>query len=93
MWACKSHYYSTSLHFYNFPYAFGMLFGLGVFARYQEKGDAFLPEYDRLLNATGSGNVRDVTASVGIDVTDKAFWQKSIKTLEEKVDQLEKLVG
>lgn len=93
MWACKSHYYSTSVHFYNFPYAFGMLFGLGVFARYQEKGDAFLPEYDRLLNATGSGNIREVAASVGIDVADKAFWMKSIRTLENKVDQLEKLVG
>ena len=93
MWACKSHYYSTSVHFYNFPYAFGMLFGLGVFARYQEKGDAFLPEYDRLLNATGSGNIREVAASVGIDVADKAFWMKSIRTLEDKVDQLEKLVG
>ena len=93
MWACKSHYYSTSVHFYNFPYAFGMLFGLGVFARYQEKGDAFLPEYDRLLNATGSGNIREVAASVGIDVADKAFWMKSIRALEDKVDQLEKLVG
>ena len=93
MWACKSHYYSTSIHFYNFPYAFGMLFGLGVFARYQEKGEAFLPEYDRLLNATGSGNIREVAASVGIDVADKAFWMKSIKALEDKVDQLEKLVG
>ena len=64
MWACKPHYYSTSIHFYNFPYAFGMLFGLGVYARYLEKGEAFLPEYDRLLAATGSGSVREVAASV-----------------------------
>ncbi|MBQ9951921.1 MAG: M3 family oligoendopeptidase [Clostridia bacterium] len=93
MWACKSHYYSTGIHFYNFPYAFGMLFGYGVFAQYQEKGDAFVEEYDRLLAATGSGSVRDVAASVGIDVTDKAFWMKSVKTLEAKVDLLEKLIG
>ena len=92
MWACKSHYYSTELHFYNFPYAFGQLFALGVFARYQEKGDAFLPEYDRLLTATGSGNVREVAASVGIDVADKAFWAKSLKTIEDKVNQLEALI-
>ena len=31
MWLCKGHYYSGSLSFYNFPYAFGLLFGLGVF--------------------------------------------------------------
>ena len=53
MWACKTHYYSASLHFYNFPYAFGLLFGLGVYERYLEKGEAFLPEYDALLAATG----------------------------------------
>jgi len=93
MWACKSHYYSTGIHFYNFPYAFGMLFGYGVYAQYLEKGEAFVPEYDRLLAATGAGSVRDVAASVGIDITDKEFWMKSVKTIEEKVDLLEKLVG
>ncbi len=93
MWACKPHYYSTSIHFYNFPYAFGMLFGLGVYARYVEKGEAFLPEYDRLLAATGSGSVREVAASVGIDVADEAFWMQSIRTLEEKVDAFERLAS
>ena len=62
MWACKTHYYSASLHFYNFPYAFGLLFGLGVYERYLEKGEAFLPEYDALLAATGLGDVKDVAA-------------------------------
>lgn len=93
MWACKPHYYSTSIHFYNFPYAFGMLFGLGVYARYLEKDEAFLPEYDRLLAATGSGSVREVAASVGIDVADEAFWMQSIRTLEEKVDAFERLAS
>ena len=93
MWACKSHYYSTGRHFYNFPYAFGLLFGLGVYALYLEKGDAFLPEYDQLLKATGSGSVRDVAASIGIDVSDKEFWMSSFKVLEDKVDQFEKLIG
>ena len=36
MWACKSHYYSTDVHFYNFPYAFGQLFAVGVYALYEE---------------------------------------------------------
>ena len=91
MWACKSHYYSTDVHFYNFPYAFGLLFGLGVYAQYLEKGDAFLPEYDALLRATGSGNVREVAASVGIDVTQKAFWESSLNFLKQKIDTLEAL--
>lgn len=91
MWACKSHYYATDLHFYNFPYAFGLLFGLGVFAIYQEKGEAFLSVYDKLLEATSSGDVRDVAATVGIDVADVNFWRKSIGVLVRQIDEFEGL--
>ncbi len=93
MWACKSHYYSTDVHFYNFPYAFGQLFAVGVYALYQKKGAAFLPDYEKLLRAAGSGMVRDVAASVGIDVADVNFWRSSLKVFEEKLEELEKLVG
>ena len=91
MWACKTHYYSANLHFYNFPYAFGLLFGLGVYERYLEKGEAFLPEYDALLAATGLGDVKDVAARVGIDVTDVNCWRKSLSVVEKMIDEMEKL--
>ncbi len=89
MWACKSHYYGPDLHFYNFPYAFGLLFGLGVYARYLEKGAAFLQDYDALLTATSAGDVREVAARVGIDVTDVAFWRDSVKVLTDRIDEFE----
>ena len=91
MWACKSHYYSTGRHFYNFPYAFGLLFGLGVYALYLEKGDQFLPLYDQLLKNTSLGNVREVAASVGIDVADVNFWRKSISVLEKRIDEFDRI--
>ena len=91
MWACKSHYYSTGRHFYNFPYAFGLLFGLGVYALYLEKGEEFLPLYDELLKNTSLGNVRDVAASVGIDVADVNFWRKSISVLEARIEEFDKI--
>ena len=93
MWACKSHYYSTAVHFYNFPYAFGQLFAVGVYALYQKKGAGFLPDYEKLLRSAGSGTVRDVAASAGIDVTDVNFWRLSLKTFEDKLAELEKLAG
>ena len=93
MWACKSHYYSTDVHFYNVPYAFGQLFAVGVYALYQKKGAAFLPDYEKLLRAAGSGMVRDVAASVGIDVADVNFWRSSLKVFEDKLEELEKLAG
>ena len=42
MWACKGHYYSSDLSFYNFPYAFGTLFSTGLYALYQKEGETFL---------------------------------------------------
>lgn len=93
MWACKGHYYSTDVHFYNFPYAFGQLFAVGVYALYRERGAAFLPDYEKLLRSAGSGMVRDVAASVGIDVADVNFWRSSLRVFEEKLEELEGLVG
>jgi len=87
MWACKSHYYSAGNNYYNFPYAFGLLFGKGVFARYLEKGPAFAQDYGRLLRSCGSAPVADVAASVGIDVRDPAFWQSSLEVIRKDIDE------
>ncbi len=88
MWACKSHYYRADLHFYNFPYAFGLLFGKGIYARYVERGEVFVPEYDQLLRATATGSVADVAASVGIDVRSVDFWRSSLRVIRESIDKL-----
>ncbi len=93
MWACKSHYYSTGVHFYNFPYAFGQLFAVGVYALYEQKGAAFLGDYEKLLRMAGSGDVREVAAGVGIDVADVNFWRTSLRVFEKKLEELEALVG
>ena len=91
MWACKSHYYYPGLAFYNFPYAFGQLFGAGVFAKYQEEGASFVPKYNQLLRSCGSGMVADVAMSVGIDVRSVDFWRASLKTIEQDIDLFVKL--
>jgi len=86
MWACKSHYYIPGMGFYNFPYAFGLLFGKGVFAQYQEKGAAFVPTYNQLLRSCGSGSIADVAASVGIDVRSVDFWRESLRVIEQDIN-------
>ena len=63
-----------------------------MFARYLEKGEAFLPEYDRLLRATGYGDVRDVAATVDIHVADPDFWRASLRVIEKQIDALEALI-
>jgi len=86
MWACKSHYYSSGLNFYNFPYAFGELFGKGVFAQYLKEGDAFVPKYCQLLRSCGSGTIAEVAASVGIDVRNADFWRASLEVVKNEID-------
>ncbi|MBR6668501.1 MAG: M3 family oligoendopeptidase [Clostridia bacterium] len=86
MWACKSHYYSSGLNFYNFPYAFGELFGKGVFAQYLKEGDAFVPKYNQLLRSCGSGTIAEVAASVGIDVRNPDFWRASLEVVKAEID-------
>lgn len=86
MWAVKGHYYSSDLSFYNFPYAFGQLFGLGLFARSKE--DASFPEsYVKLLRKTGSDSAVNVAATAGCDITGEAFWQEGMDIISSYCGQ------
>jgi oligoendopeptidase F len=93
MWAWKPHYYRLDLSFYNFPYAFGLLFGLGLYAIYQERGGAFFPEYDALLRSTGEGTAADLAARFGIDIRQRAFWESSLKVIEKRIERYLALSG
>ncbi len=91
MWLCKGHYYSSGLSFYNFPYAFGGLFARGLYAKYREMGQDFVPVYKKLLNTTPTACVEDAAKVAGIDLTKKDFWEKSICSYEKLVDEFEVL--
>lgn len=86
MWACKPHYYSAGLSFYNFPYAFGLLFAKGLYAQYLNEGASFIPKYDELLRETGRNDVRGALKSVGVDSSDKEFWRNSLKLIKNDID-------
>ena len=51
MWVLKPHYYGS--HFYNWPYTYGLLFGLGLFAQYQDDPERFRAGYDDALSRAG----------------------------------------
>ena len=91
MWAWKPHYYRSDLSFYNFPYAFGLLFGLGLYAVYQERGDEFVLEYDELLRSTGEGTAADLAARFELDIRQRAFWEASLKVIEQRIERFEEL--
>lgn len=86
MWCCKSHYYRSALSYYNFPYAFGGLFSRGLYAKYLEEGESFLPKYRALLKATTVDTVENVAYIAGIDLTEPEFWRKSLATITDQID-------
>ena len=87
MWTWKPHYYYAGLSFYNYPYAFGLLFGTGLYAIYQKRGSAFVKDYMNLLSSTGEANAADLAARFGIDIRKKAFWQDSLKVIEARIER------
>ena len=88
MWALKSHYYSTNLDFYNFPYAFGMLFSAGLYARYKKEGADFSKTYKTILFETGRLSCEEVCRKAGFDIETKAFWLSGIETLKDEINEL-----
>lgn len=93
MWINKSHYYSGGLSFYNFPYAFGLLFAKGIYAKYLEEGSAFVPKLDNLLRATGKMKVEEVAKLVGIDLSDPSFWKAGLDTIASDIDEFIRLTS
>lgn len=87
MWTWKPHYYDAEYNYYNFPYAFGLLFAKGLYAEYLKKGKTFSKEYEKLLSITGKNKIADVARVMGIDINDTEFWRNSLKTIEEDIEE------
>ncbi|MDQ3410518.1 MAG: M3 family oligoendopeptidase, partial [Chloroflexota bacterium] len=92
MWAVKGHYYDQESSFYNYPYLFGLLFGLGLYARYREAPDAFRQQYDDLLAWTGRASAAELGERFGIDLRSVAFWRSSLDVIRGDIDRFERLV-
>lgn len=90
MWAVKAHYYQLS--FYNYPYMFGLLFGLGLYARYAEDPKAFVAGYDDLLSSTGLADAAELASRYGIETRSVAFWRSSLDVVRSDITRFEALV-
>ena len=91
MWAVKGHYYGTDLAFYNYPYAFGQLFALSLYAQYKKDPLAFPQAYTRILQNTGTMSAVQLCAREGFTIEEPQFWQDGLKMLEPLVKTLEEL--
>lgn len=87
MWVCKSHYYSSGMSFYNFPYTFGNLFAQGLYNLYCEQGDEFIEKYKEMLRLTPVHTIEEDGAMLGIDLTQKDFWANSLKSIADEIEE------
>ena len=91
MWILKPHYYGS--HFYNWPYTYGLLFGLGLYAQYQQDPDRFRGGYDDLLSRAGMDSAEQLGAAFGLDVTKEDFWTASLDVLRARMRDYEGLAA
>lgn len=90
MWAVKGHYYGAD--FYNYPYTFGLLFGLAVYQEAKED-PGFAGRYEALLAESGRYRAKELALRFGFDLESVDFWRRGIRVLEEKVAQLERMIS
>ncbi|BEP29806.1 M3 family oligoendopeptidase [Helicovermis profundi] len=93
MWMNKPHYYYSERNFYNFPYAFGLLFSKGLYSLYLSDKDEFVKNYNIMLKNTGKLDIESVAKLMNIDVTSKEFWSSSLKEIEKEIDEFSKIVN
>jgi oligoendopeptidase F len=86
-WLSIPHIFQTP--FYCYAYSFGQLLVLALYRRYQEQGAAFRPGYLKMLSYGGSARPEAILSEVGIDMTDRSFWQGGFDLVRQRIDELE----
>jgi oligoendopeptidase F len=88
-WSYIPHFIGTPGYVY--AYAYGFLFALSIFRKYETEGDALVEPYFDLLRAGGSRPPEDLAAMVGLDLTDPQIWASGIDALSSELDEAEAL--
>ena len=88
-WSYIPHFMSTPGYVY--AYAYGFLFALAIFRRYEQEGDTMVEPYLEVLRAGGSKSPEELAQIVGLDLTDPKIWESGIDALASELDEAEAL--
>ncbi|MCL2293644.1 MAG: M3 family oligoendopeptidase [Spirochaetes bacterium] len=91
MWAVKGHYYIPSLSFYNYPYAFGQLFGVALYKKYLSDKENFPQQYNKILRESGRKTSIEIAQQAGFDIEKELFWLDSIDYIKQMIDEFSKI--
>jgi oligoendopeptidase F len=87
IWITKSQFFDSENNFYNFPYIFGDLLSIGLYAMYLDKGNEFVNKYDEFLSSTGKGDFQGILKKVNIDLNDSGFWTQTYKIIDDMINE------
>ena len=88
MWICKPHYYDAHSNYYNFPYAYGVLFSKGLYCIYLEDKQNFIKNYKKMLSLSGKQNLESLASIMGINIQEEDFWLKSLNSVIKNIEKL-----
>ncbi len=91
MWAVKGHYYIPSLSFYNYPYAFGQLFGIALYRKYLSDKENFPKQYNNILKESGRKTSIEIASQAGFDIENELFWLDSIDYIKQIIDEFSEI--
>jgi pepF/M3 family oligoendopeptidase len=93
-WCSKLHFFIDDVPFYNFPYTFGYLFSLGIYAEFLKNPNGFEEKYIALLRDTGSMKVEELAMKhLGVDLTKQAFWEAGIQLVAKDAEEFIRLTN
>jgi oligoendopeptidase F len=78
---------------YVYAYAYGFLFALSIFRKYELEGEAMVEPYLEVLRAGGSKPPEELAEIVGLDLTDPGIWASGIEALAVELDEAEALAA
>lgn len=86
-WSYIPHFIST--RFYTYAYVFAHLATLALYARYRERGAAFVDDYIDFLAAGGSMSPAELLGGLGVDLDDPGVWEPGFAEMERMVEVAE----
>ncbi len=89
-WASIPHIFEYP--FYVYAYNFGNLLVIALYQLYLEEGEAFKPKLKAILAAGSSKSPKEILETIGVNIEDPAFWEKSLVYIETMITQLESLI-
>lgn len=78
---------------YVYAYAYGFLFSLTIFRKYEREGEGMVDPILDLLRAGGSKAPQELAEMVGLDLRDPSIWALGVDAMAEDIDEAERLAG